>query len=49
MDWDEVFSALKSIGYDGWTTAEILPYPDAETAAQRTVSFLKSKYSAYYN
>mgnify|MGYP001153883027 CR=1 FL=1 len=48
MDWDEIFSSLQSIGYDGWTTAEILPYPDPQTAAERTVSFLKTKYAAYY-
>jgi sugar phosphate isomerase/epimerase len=49
MDWDEIFSSLASIGYDGWTTAEILPYPDPGTAAKRTVSFLRGKYGKYYS
>jgi sugar phosphate isomerase/epimerase len=49
MDWDEIFSSLTSIGYDGWTTAEILPYPDPGTAAKRTVSFLRGKYGKYYS
>ncbi|MDY0290047.1 MAG: sugar phosphate isomerase/epimerase family protein [Sphaerochaeta sp.] len=49
MDWDEIFSALTTIGYNGWTTAEILPFPDPETAAKRTVAFLKGKYGQYYS
>lgn len=48
MDWDEIFNALTTIGYDGWTTAEILPIPDPWTAAQRTVKFLKNNYGSYY-
>jgi sugar phosphate isomerase/epimerase len=49
MDWDEIFSALTTIGYNGWTTAEILPFPDPETAAKRTVAFLKGEYGKYYS
>lgn len=49
MDWDEIFSALTEIGYDGWTTAEILPYPDPDTAAERTVRFLREQYGQYYS
>lgn len=49
MVWDEIFSALASIGYDGWTTVEILPYPDPDTAAKRTVAFLKGTYGKYYH
>ncbi|NBK23693.1 MAG: sugar phosphate isomerase/epimerase [Spirochaetia bacterium] len=49
MDWDEIFNALTTIGYNGWTTAEILPFPDPETAAKRTVAFLKGKYGKYYS
>ncbi|MDD3902980.1 MAG: sugar phosphate isomerase/epimerase family protein [Sphaerochaeta sp.] len=48
MPWDEIFSALSNIGYDGWTTVEILPYPDPETAAKRSVDFLKGTYGKYY-
>ncbi|WP_320129188.1 sugar phosphate isomerase/epimerase family protein [uncultured Sphaerochaeta sp.] len=48
MPWDEIFNALKVIGYEGWTTLEILPIPDAETAAKRSVAFLKERYGNYY-
>ncbi len=41
MDFDEIFAALGDIGYDGWTTVEILPLPDPQTAAQRAVSYLR--------
>lgn len=49
MPWDEIFNALTDIGYDGWTTAEMLPYPDPETSAKRTVAFLRGTYGKYYN
>lgn len=48
IDWDEIFSALTEIGYDGWTACEILPYPDADTAAKRSVEFLRTKFNSYY-
>lgn len=48
MDWTEIFSALTAIGYDGWTTCEILPHPDPETAAGRSVDFLKGTYGQHY-
>jgi sugar phosphate isomerase/epimerase len=48
MPWDEIFNALESIGYDGWTTVEILPFPDSETAAMRSVAFLRGTYGRYY-
>ncbi len=49
MPWDEVFGALQTIGYDGWTTIEILPFPDPDTAAERGVKFIKGKYGKFYN
>jgi sugar phosphate isomerase/epimerase len=37
-----IVAALREIGYDGYLSAEILPLPDADTAAQRTIeSFRK--------
>ncbi|WP_332446526.1 sugar phosphate isomerase/epimerase family protein [Sphaerochaeta sp.] len=48
MNWDEIFHALEEIGYTGWTTAEILPYPDPDTAAKRTVDFLRETYGSFY-
>ena len=32
-DFEPIVEALISIGYDGWISAEVLPEPDAETAA----------------
>ena len=49
MPWDEVFDALQTIGYNGWTTIEILPFPDPDTAAKRGVDFIKGKYGKFYN
>ena len=49
MPWDEVFGALQTIGYNGWTTIEILPFPDPDTAAERGVKFIKGKYGKFYN
>ena len=49
MPWDEVFGALQTIGYDGWTTIEILPFPDPDTAAERGVKFIKGKNGKFYN
>lgn len=44
LDFDDIFSALAKIRYDGWCTVECLPYPDPETAAKRAVDFLRSRY-----
>jgi sugar phosphate isomerase/epimerase len=43
LDFDDVVSHLKSSGYPGWCSVEILPYPDPDTAAERAIRFL-SKY-----
>ncbi len=44
LDFDDIFSALAKIKYDGWCTVECLPYPDPETAASRAVTFLRKRY-----
>jgi sugar phosphate isomerase/epimerase len=37
-----IIGALKAIGFDGYLSAEVLPQPNAETAAQTTIeSFRK--------
>lgn len=46
LDFDEVFSALKKIGFDSWCTVECLPFPDARTAAQRSAKYLRERYFA---
>jgi sugar phosphate isomerase/epimerase len=35
---EEVIQALKAIGYDGFVSAEALPYPDPDRAAAQTIS-----------
>ncbi len=40
-DFDEIFNALDKIGYDGWAAAELLPFPDPDTAASRAVKYLR--------
>ncbi|MGI5174362.1 sugar phosphate isomerase/epimerase [Treponema sp. OMZ 840] len=48
MNWDEIFAALQDIKYDGWTSVEIFPVPDPDTAAKQAISFIKEKYGKYY-
>lgn len=35
LDFDDVFRGLRTAGFDGWGSIEILPKPDPDTAAQR--------------
>lgn len=36
-----IFDTLRALGYSGYVSAELLPRPDADTAARRTIEFLK--------
>jgi sugar phosphate isomerase/epimerase len=40
MPFAEVFGVLSDIGYRGYLTAEILPHPDPDSAAQQAIRFL---------
>jgi len=40
-DFDAIFEALESIGYDDWATVEILPYPSPDEAAQQALEYLR--------
>ncbi len=40
---NEVFEILSGIGYDGYLTGEVLPVPDADSAARQLASFLSEK------
>ncbi|MCH3918310.1 MAG: sugar phosphate isomerase/epimerase [Spirochaetia bacterium] len=48
LDWNQIFEALSEMAYDGWTTVEILPWPDPEIAARRSIEFLRGTYGRFY-
>jgi sugar phosphate isomerase/epimerase len=41
LDFPGIISTLNKIGYDGFATLEILPYPDPDTAAARGIKYLR--------
>jgi sugar phosphate isomerase/epimerase len=43
MPFDEVFRIFEDTGYDGYLTAEILPKPDPDSAAQQTAEYLLNR------
>jgi sugar phosphate isomerase/epimerase len=43
VDFDGVFATLEGMGYDGYVSAELLPLPDADTAARETIAFVRRK------
>lgn len=41
IDFQEIVNTLKDIGYNGFMTAEMLPLPDPETSALKTLEFMR--------
>lgn len=41
LDFQSIIQTLKQIGYSGWTSVEILPYPEPDVAAQEAVNTLR--------
>jgi sugar phosphate isomerase/epimerase len=41
IDFESVVAALNEIGYKGFLSAEILPLPDSDTCAQKTIEFMR--------
>ena len=41
VDFAAVVRTLREMGYAGWLSAEIMPRPDSDTAAQRTIEYLR--------
>ncbi|MFH0989415.1 MAG: 5-keto-L-gluconate epimerase [bacterium] len=41
IDFKAIFNALAEIHYTGFVSAEILPLPDSDTAAKKTIDFLR--------
>lgn len=40
VDFRSILSVLAAVGYSGWLSAEVVPEPDARTAAARTAAFV---------
>ena len=47
LDFDEVFDALKTGGYDGWVSIEILPLPEPDAAARQAAAYILPRVAAY--
>lgn len=47
MDFDEIFQALKSFGFDGWASIEILPKPTPDTAARQAAEYILPRIQEY--
>jgi sugar phosphate isomerase/epimerase len=41
LDFERIISTLETIGYDGFVSLEILPWPDSETAARASIDSLR--------
>jgi sugar phosphate isomerase/epimerase len=41
IQYDSIFATLKDMRYHGYVSAEMLPLPDPDTAAQKTIEFLR--------
>jgi 5-keto-L-gluconate epimerase len=41
LDFKSILNSLFSIGYEGWVSGEFIPKPDAGTAAQKSIDFLR--------
>jgi sugar phosphate isomerase/epimerase len=42
LDFSGPFAGLKAMGYSGFVSAELFPWPDADTAAEKTIEFLNA-------
>jgi sugar phosphate isomerase/epimerase len=41
LDFEQIVAVLNEIGYDGYVSMEILPWPDPDTAARSTIQSLR--------
>jgi sugar phosphate isomerase/epimerase len=42
LDFDSIFATLEDMGYQGYVSAELLPLPDPDIAAQKIIDFLRT-------
>jgi len=45
LDFDDVFDSIVNMNYNGWLSVEILPKPDADSAAAQAAKFLLPRIS----
>jgi sugar phosphate isomerase/epimerase len=43
LNFQEIFSALRTLKFGGFVSAEIVPWPDPQTAAIETIQFLQNE------
>ncbi|MGQ9684432.1 MAG: sugar phosphate isomerase/epimerase family protein [Anaerolineae bacterium] len=41
LDFGRIVATLREIGYDGYVSLEILPWPDGDTAARESIAYLR--------
>ena len=41
LDFSSILATLQEVGYDGFISGEFMPVPDPETAAERSIAFLR--------
>ncbi len=46
LDFPQIIDTLKQIKYKGFVSAEILPKPDPDVAAKRTVDYIRNLISS---
>jgi sugar phosphate isomerase/epimerase len=45
IPYGPIFATLRQMGYQGYISAELRPLPDPDTAAQKTIEFLKKQFT----
>jgi len=41
LDFASILATLQEVGYDGFVSGEFMPVPDPDTAAERSIAFLR--------
>jgi sugar phosphate isomerase/epimerase len=49
LDFPKIMDTLRQINYNGFVSAEILPLPDPDVAAKRTVDYMRNLISSIYS
>lgn len=47
LDFGAVFTTLADMGYRGYVSAELLPQPDPDTAARKTITYLRDNFARF--